>query len=50
MVRKYFMLVENRKWVIKVAVKFDKVRRGHSRRVRRNDQIHKEKNHTRNVY
>lgn len=50
MVRKYLMPEKNRKQIIKVAVEFDKVRRGHSRRLRRNDQICRGKNHTRNVY
>lgn len=50
MVRKHIMSEKNRKQVIKLAVKFDKVRNGHCRRVKRNVQIHREKNHAREVY
>lgn len=50
MVRKHIMSEKNRKQVITLAVKFDKVRNGHCRRVKRNDQIHREKNHAREVY
>lgn len=45
LVRKYFIPEKNRKQVSKVAVRFLKVRRGHSRTVRRNDQMHRENSH-----
>jgi hypothetical protein len=46
---KYFMLEKNRKQVSKAAVDFEKMRRGHCRKVWENDTKHRE-NHTRNVY